>query len=804
MRVLQRLHPHMSSPQVLIVGRPTRKNPTCNSDSHIGGPTAALVLRKNGIAVRLRDKALDYQIGVRGNGIQDSRAFKIFGQVTDIFDNCIEPSQMRACDGKPVIRTWDFGVKEPVTPAVPYVRANLFYGLVWLFFLLAFSSSPQPNPGILGQSNTGAILRSHLSQLGVIVELGTQLVDFTQDAHKVTANPLIRDKSGSSENETMEVDWGLLENTSGSTSGRNPGEQAFLVAHVEMEGLDHEYWAADGSTTTGLVMALHLGPALHFSVVGNRTPEEIQKVVDGGFDAFKALSEPNIRCADKLNIGGVSIAGDGAHVHFPMSGQGLNSSVQDAGSSISPMVNWAWKLSLVVKILSPRSLLSTCEIERMHPIKEILKLTTNLHTQSKSDRDPATSQSVNPGSVREHTFKQLGANYPWSEIVFDQRVDTKNVNMGNKVYTPYGNDEPIQAGDHAPDAPNLVFVPIAAELIVIMTLPMTPFAHTTLVFKLPESQLRAHFNSGILHALGKHNKDGHMASMPTQVRKSLPSVVVIRPDACIGAFVHDPQGVAKYFSKICLYVAVQLQTLLSSLDTIQKVLGLTHLSWLVASIEEFPGIPTHKRKTQSLLVEPVKHANRIRSSCFSSSTRAREITSRTIPLLLDFKLRTLKILQVSHIPYFLVIHWIRAPGGRQPSPLTLFISRVYYIAHAKHRYSPPNYFSTSRMVSHAFANIKYGVDELRRVADERTQTPTPLATEGTADPKDSPAYSASSSPYPLLSPSPHSSSSPHPPSSQSPSPTLRPSRLHHASVRNFIYLFASFDTFFIRQSLSIS
>ncbi|KAF9503617.1 hypothetical protein BS47DRAFT_1369397 [Hydnum rufescens UP504] len=130
----------MSSPQELIVGRPTGKNPTC-------GLTAALVLRKNGIAVRLIEKALDYQIGVRGNGIQDSRAFKIFGQVTDIFDNSIEPRQMRACDGKPVIRTWDFGVQEPVTPAIPYVRANLFYGLVWLFFLLAFSSSPQPNPG---------------------------------------------------------------------------------------------------------------------------------------------------------------------------------------------------------------------------------------------------------------------------------------------------------------------------------------------------------------------------------------------------------------------------------------------------------------------------------------------------------------------------------------------------------------------------------------------------------------------------------------------------------------------------------
>ncbi|KAF9513719.1 hypothetical protein BS47DRAFT_1343983 [Hydnum rufescens UP504] len=38
---------------------------------------------------------------------------------------------------RPVIRTWNFGVKEPVTPAVPYVRANLFYRLIWLFFSLS-------------------------------------------------------------------------------------------------------------------------------------------------------------------------------------------------------------------------------------------------------------------------------------------------------------------------------------------------------------------------------------------------------------------------------------------------------------------------------------------------------------------------------------------------------------------------------------------------------------------------------------------------------------------------------------------
>jgi len=256
--------------------------------------------------------------------------------------------------------------------------------------------------------------------------------------------------------------------------------------------------------------------------------------------------------------------------------------------------------SLVMKNLSPRSLLSTYETERMPPIKEMLKLTTNLHTQSMSDRDLAskdTSQSVNPGFVREHIFKQLGVNYQWSEIVLDQRLHRKkSVKVGNKVYTPYGkDDEPIQAGDRAPDAPNLALV--AAEPTITTTLfdLLTPFTHTVLAFELPQSPAGteppspASTTKDILAALGKYNKDGHRLvdsylilpeNTPdagservvegvnqvlvdthgharraydvdaTQALKALPSVIIIRPDTYIGAFIHDAEGVEKYFSKI--------------------------------------------------------------------------------------------------------------------------------------------------------------------------------------------------------------------------------------------------------------
>jgi 3-(3-hydroxy-phenyl)propionate hydroxylase len=56
----------------------------------------------------------------------------------------------------------------------------------------------------------------------------------------------------------------------------------------------------------------------------------------------------------------VLLAGDAAHVHPPVGGQGLNVGVQDA-------VNLGWKLAQVVKRTSPDSLLDTYHAER-HPV----------------------------------------------------------------------------------------------------------------------------------------------------------------------------------------------------------------------------------------------------------------------------------------------------------------------------------------------------------------------------------------------------------------------------------------------------
>jgi 3-(3-hydroxy-phenyl)propionate hydroxylase len=66
------------------------------------------------------------------------------------------------------------------------------------------------------------------------------------------------------------------------------------------------------------------------------------------------------RQATAYRKGRVLLAGDGAHVHPPLGGQGLNIGVQDA-------VNLGWKLAQVVNNTSPESLLDTYHAER-HPV----------------------------------------------------------------------------------------------------------------------------------------------------------------------------------------------------------------------------------------------------------------------------------------------------------------------------------------------------------------------------------------------------------------------------------------------------
>jgi rifampicin monooxygenase len=66
------------------------------------------------------------------------------------------------------------------------------------------------------------------------------------------------------------------------------------------------------------------------------------------------------RLAERYRVGRVLLAGDAAHIHPPVGGQGLNLGVQDA-------FNLGWKLAAQVRGWAPETLLDTYHAER-HPV----------------------------------------------------------------------------------------------------------------------------------------------------------------------------------------------------------------------------------------------------------------------------------------------------------------------------------------------------------------------------------------------------------------------------------------------------
>jgi hypothetical protein len=84
------------------------------------------------------------------------------------------------------------------------------------------------------------------------------------------------------------------------------------------------------------------------------------------------------RQAASYRAGRVLLAGDAAHVHYPVGGQGLNLGVQDA-------VNLGWKLAEVVHGTAPEHLLDTYQAER-HPVAaRVLQITMAQTALTRSD-----------------------------------------------------------------------------------------------------------------------------------------------------------------------------------------------------------------------------------------------------------------------------------------------------------------------------------------------------------------------------------------------------------------------------------
>ena len=119
------------------------------------------------------------------------------------------------------------------------------------------------------------------------------------------------------------------------------------------------------------------------------------------------------RQAATYRAGRVLLAGDAAHVHSPVGGQGLNTGVQDA-------VNLGWKLAQVVNGISSESLLDTYNTER-HPVGARVLRTTmaQVALMRVDDRVEALRDSVSEVLSMDGPRRRFGAMMSGLDIHYD-------------------------------------------------------------------------------------------------------------------------------------------------------------------------------------------------------------------------------------------------------------------------------------------------------------------------------------------------------------------------------------------------
>ena len=120
-----------------------------------------------------------------------------------------------------------------------------------------------------------------------------------------------------------------------------------------------------------------------------------------------------VRQADTYRRDRILLAGDAAHIHPPLGGQGLNLGVQDA-------VNLGWKLAQVVQGISPAALLDTYQAER-HPAAARVPRNTIAQgvLRRPDDRTPVLGEFVAEMLALDEPRRRFGAMIAGLDIRYD-------------------------------------------------------------------------------------------------------------------------------------------------------------------------------------------------------------------------------------------------------------------------------------------------------------------------------------------------------------------------------------------------
>ncbi|WP_188540186.1 rifampin monooxygenase [Kocuria dechangensis] len=243
------------------------------------------------------------------------------------------------------------------------------------------------------QPVTDRLLAERAAELGAQIRYGAELVGLAQDADGVTVE--LADGARLRGRWLVGCDGGRsrVRRLAGIGFPGEPATTEWLLGEVEVTTPPQEL-AAVVAEVRRTHRGFGIGPAgngLHRAVVPAATVAEDRTVAPtleelrvqlracAGTDfgahspAWLSRFTDATRLAERYRTGRVLIAGDAAHVHPPLGGQGLNLGIQDA-------FNLGWKLAAQVNGWAPEGLLESYHTER-HPVAAEVLTTTRAQSE---------------------------------------------------------------------------------------------------------------------------------------------------------------------------------------------------------------------------------------------------------------------------------------------------------------------------------------------------------------------------------------------------------------------------------------